>query len=122
MDRLKKLMKPYDLGKHFTDHGIAALRTKLETSLRFYNEEEDKPVKYPIEMIMLGFPKWKVKSREELYGRIIELAHLLDLGLEEEIIKEKINGKEKINKKLKIKEKQTAGQKRMSERNKRGAI
>lgn len=69
---------------HFTEKGIKALRKKLETSLRFYNEEEKEPVKYPIEHTMLGFPKWRVDSREELRGRIMELAQLLNLGLKEE--------------------------------------
>ncbi|MCK4827673.1 hypothetical protein KA005_68735 [bacterium] len=95
----------YDLRKYFTGEGVAALRVKLETGLRFYNEEEKEPVKYPLDFRMLGFPQWLVDSREELKGRVIELAHLLNLGLKEETIKEKKDGEEIRIKKLKIKEK-----------------
>ena len=68
-----------------TEYGRESLMVKLKTSLRFYNDEERRPVGYPINERMLGFPKWRVNSKEELYGRIIELSHLLNIELRKEI-------------------------------------
>ena len=60
--------------KYYTSDGLSALETKLETSLRFYNDPE---TTYPISEKMLGFFDWKVADKKELLHRIRELAHIL---------------------------------------------
>ncbi len=96
----------YDLKKYFTDDGIKALKKKLESSLRFYNEEEKNPVKYPIKHTMFGFPEWIVDSKEELRGRIMELTQMLNIGLtEEKTVTKDSNEESRIINKIKLEEK-----------------
>lgn len=82
----------HKMKEYFKKHGVQTLEAKIKSSIRFYN---DKKTKYPFNQIMLGFPAWTVKSREELKGRIIELAHLLGANLSEETEVEKTTAGEK---------------------------
>ena len=69
---------------YYTSEGLEALKTKLKTSVRFFNEQKD----YPFKHKMLGFADWKVESKEELYYRIKELQQLTGMQIKE--VKEEI--------------------------------
>lgn len=76
--------------KYFTEKGLETLKSKLKTSIRFYNDEETKPVTFPFCHMMFGFEKWQVNSKEELKCRIKELAQIIggvQIKEETEIIK-----------------------------------
>lgn len=77
--------------KYFTSRGLEALRTKLETSLRFYNDLE---TKYPISHQMLGFTSWQVADKKELLHRIRELTHILGMKILIEIESTNLGKKE----------------------------
>lgn len=67
-------MKQEDILKNrFTEKGLKDLKAKLNTSIKFFNSEE---TVYPISEILLGFGKWNIEDRNELLGRIIELAEI----------------------------------------------
>lgn len=73
------------LKQKFTEKGAKDLLTKLKTTIRFYNEDSEWEKLKNNKPKMLGFPDWNVEIREELYGRIKELAQLLGANLNENI-------------------------------------
>ena len=76
--------------KYFTEKGLEALKVKLKTSIRFYNDEEKNPITYPFDLQILGFENWQVNSKEELGNRVKELAQIIggvQIKQETEIIK-----------------------------------
>jgi len=52
-------------------------------SKEHFPQANDKELSFPMELRILGFPKFNCESREELQGRIKELEDLLCLELEE---------------------------------------
>ena len=66
------------------EYKIETLREKLKSLIKLYNNG-----KYPIKVRILGFGNLKIDSREELLGRIRELAELTQTNYmpETEIIK-----------------------------------
>lgn len=88
--------------EYFTPHGIKTLREKLASSVKYYNDP--KGISNIKKVKMIGFSKWEVDSKEELYFRIKELVHILgDIKLTEEIETTKIGVQINKNKILKMK-------------------
>ncbi len=69
--------------KYFTEKGLSALKNKLASSVKYYNDPDG--IRNIKKVRMLGFGKWEVDSKEELRHRIKELVHILgDIELTEE--------------------------------------
>ncbi len=58
--------------EYFTEKGEEALKTRLKTLIKLFNENN----LWNQELIMFGFPKLKIEDREECFGRIKELAEI----------------------------------------------
>ena len=52
-------------------------------SKKHFKSATEKELSFPMDLRILGFPKFKCQSREELLGRIAELEDLLCLDIEE---------------------------------------
>lgn len=73
--------------KYFKPAGLEAIKTKMKSLTRLYNNSE---TKYPIENLKFyGFVGTAVFSREELFGRIRELAEMAgeNLVINEQVVK-----------------------------------
>ncbi len=55
----------------FKEEKLESVKNKLRTMIRVYNNG-----KYPVSLMILGFGTLEVNSREELLGRIREIAEL----------------------------------------------
>ena len=64
--------------KFYTEEGLEALITRTKTLIRLYNEN-----KFPINEIMLGFGRIKIKDKEECLNRIKELCDLTGFQVEQ---------------------------------------
>jgi len=71
------------LDKYYTKKGIELLNNRLKTLIRLY----DSATFYPLNLEFNGMPRLMVKSKEELYGRILEIKDFLMI-MSIELIKE----------------------------------
>ena len=60
------------MDKYFKEEKIESLRNRFGSFIKIYNKGV-----FPVNINMLGFGVLKINSREELLGRITELAELI---------------------------------------------
>jgi len=58
--------------KFYTEKGLEALRTRIRTLIRLYNEDD-----FPLKAHILGFGLLQIQTKEECLSRIKELSDLI---------------------------------------------
>ena len=91
VNNLKKRCKAkkYTPKKYLTQEGIDSINRKITNYIKFYIEK--KPEDYPFSVMILGFipQPMEVASKEELMGRITELANMI--GLDADILRVEVS-------------------------------
>lgn len=67
--------------KFFTEEGVKALDTKIKTMVSLFNKNI-----FPLNVIILGFSKLEIESREECLHRVKELCQILGAQCELETV------------------------------------